>query len=325
MPHTLPVHRRGFTLLELLVVIGIIGVLIGLTLPAIQKVRASAARTQCTNNLKQIGTATFAYATDNRAFPPSQIGNYRPTWFVLILPYLDQNNLYQGWNLYGQDYFGQTDVARQGTVRAYFCPARRSSALSTNGDVNPVSGGPNVPGSLGDYAGCAGTYESWTKGIAPGTRPDDPRADGVIIESARPAGNPAGLYTRSVVGLDDIPDGFSNTFLAGDKHVPPGTFGIGTSPSASNPMGGDGTIYGGGGFTNFVRVAGNPGYNLAPTQTDMTGYYYYRFGSAHPGVIQFVFCDGSVRPISPTLDPAVVYAMASRNDGMPIPASAFGQ
>src|SRR6202035_3294901 len=96
--------RAGFTLIELLVVIGIIGVLTGLLLPAVQKVRESANRTQCANNLKQIGLAFHSYHDDNQAFPqtykllptsdptaPSGADVYGAGAFVLILPYIGQD------------------------------------------------------------------------------------------------------------------------------------------------------------------------------------------------------------------------------------------
>lgn len=153
--------RTGFTLVELLVVIAIIAILMGLLMPAVQKTRESASRIQCANNLRQIGLAMHHYELNFNGLPPSRLDNGGATWAVLILPYLEQGNLYNLWNI-NQSYYNQVPLAQQTPVPIYFCSTRRdarTSNLSLSGD-EPVAGGSvgnQVPGALGDYAVNSGT------------------------------------------------------------------------------------------------------------------------------------------------------------------------
>jgi prepilin-type N-terminal cleavage/methylation domain-containing protein len=150
----LPRHQ-GFTLIELLVVIAIISILVGLTMPAVQKAREAADRTVCANNLKQIGLAMHHYEGVHHSFPPARLSPQGASWAVLTLPFIEQDNLYRTWNV-ALPYYQQNDIARLTTVPIYFCPARRVAhgSISVTGDVaaNQV-GGPHVPGGLSDYAG----------------------------------------------------------------------------------------------------------------------------------------------------------------------------
>ncbi len=162
MPSSRP---RGFTLVELLVVITIIGILIALLLPAVQAAREAARRSQCANNLKQIGLALHNYATAQSAFPPGAItqwnlagawdilnesttGQHGTSWMLQILPFVEQGPLFDRWdfskNVADNEAVARTDIA------AYYCPSRRNTVRSI--DIPIMFMGWDAGGT--DYAGC---------------------------------------------------------------------------------------------------------------------------------------------------------------------------
>src|SRR5438477_10353663 len=111
----MPRARQAFTLIELLVVIAIMGVLMGLLLPAVQRVREAAARTKCQNNLKQIGLAIHNYHDVYKKLPPSRYGPQHATWCMLILPYLEQEGLFRQWDL-SKSYYEQAPAVQNAYV-----------------------------------------------------------------------------------------------------------------------------------------------------------------------------------------------------------------
>jgi len=146
-------HRRGFTLIELLVVIAIIAVLIALLLPAVQSAREAARRSQCTNNLKQIGIAMHNYHDQQGSLPPGMKGCCWGTWLVFVLPYIEQGNIYNAWNTYGDDrlenakiqtgqfrYGGSVNLTvTRSRISTYYCPSDPNNQNLAGGAGWPVT------------------------------------------------------------------------------------------------------------------------------------------------------------------------------------------
>jgi prepilin-type N-terminal cleavage/methylation domain-containing protein/prepilin-type processing-associated H-X9-DG protein len=299
----------AFTLIELLVVIAIIGVLIGLLLPAVQKVREAANRMKCQNNLKQIGLAIHNYHETFLALPASRYWNSAAAqsyeaWTVAILPFLEQGNVFNQWTV-GKPYASQPQSVRVMQIPTYYCPSRRGPTLSSSGDTVD-------PGSLGDYACCAGSFANDAQpggsGLDSCTGPA-PCANGALIMGFAQVSSGAMTSARSQTTLTSISDGTSNTLLVGEKHVDAQGWGMGN---------GDGAIFEDWFGRNIIRVTG-PSYPLTASDSDASTYWTSRFGSAHAGVCQFVFCDGSVRAIPVTVNETILGYLAARDDGQVIP------
>ena len=240
------------------------------------------------------------YHGDYNKLPPNRLSDLHATWAILILPYIEQGNLYNQWDL-SQIYYDQSDVARLTQVPIYFCPSRRTSQTpptssisgDQNDDIGPVLG-PFVPGALGDYGTCTGTDNC-----------DGTDCDGHVYNGAfRAAKNQYGQPLGSISFIQ-ITDGLSNTLFAGDKHVLLGNFGQGVL---------DCSLYNGDYWICSSRSVG-PNYPLAQTPTDNV----IGFGGYHTGICQFVLGDGSVRAISTGTDPNTLALLANIADGQPIP------
>ncbi len=297
-------RRCAFTLIELLVVIAIIAILIALLVPAVQKVREAAARTQCTNNLKQIGLALHAYHDRTKALPPGYY-DLAPWpqddagpgwgWASFILPDLEQGPLFRQVNL-NQNVGSKAapvPFVRSQVLPIFLCPSDQSPGVFTVTD-----------GASQSWAMAASSYVACNGN------------DGVDDNSTPPH---TGAFVRATRGFRfaEIPDGLSNTFFVGERcttmsiaawaGVPTGA----VVPSVRSP--GD---YSGG----SALVLGHCGPHL-PNDNIVTDAD--AMSSAHTGGVQFLFGDGSVRIITNGIAQVTYDALATRAGGEVVDGSVY--
>jgi prepilin-type N-terminal cleavage/methylation domain-containing protein len=289
----------GFTLVELLVVIAIIGMLIALLLPAVQAARESARRTQCSNHLKQIGLAVHGFHDTYKFYPHSR-RDTRETWALLVMPFMEQDTFYEQWNL-TQEYYQQPATVREQNIAGYFCPTRRRPPqISTAGDAHQNGTIPHTPGACGDYAACVGDPSGDTD-----YNPDHGNiknlgnlpANGVFWICL----NANAFFPRFRVTTADVLDGTSNTLMVGEKHI----------PNERYLQAPDSSIYNGDHGAAFKKAGVGAPLAKGPKGSG-------QFGSYHPGICQFVLCDGSVRGLSVSIDQTNLGRLANRKDGQPI-------
>jgi len=314
-------ERRGFTLIELLVVIAIIAILIGLLLPAVQKVRDAAARAQCQNNLRQLALAAQNYEGVYHRFPPGinaqMYGGYvklfpQPpapgmsfSFLEALLPYMEQQNIYNLLVLNLPDRYGQyadsqyvncvgPNSVGASIIKSYLCPA---DILPTP----PVSRYYQYYFGMNSYGGCAGTVASFW--------PNETQ-DGIF-------------YENSSVTIAAITDGTSNTLLFGERyHFDPQFQLIAGAPLSDFSGWAWASQYSAEDYLLGTIVPINwtvpKGVTSDPT-------YFYRdsrfnaFGSGHTGGANFAFADGSVHFLPNATALFVLQAMGTRAGGEVFP------
>jgi prepilin-type N-terminal cleavage/methylation domain-containing protein len=320
--------RHGFTLIELLVVIAIIAILIGLLVPAVQKVRAAAARAQCENNLKQIALAAMNYESTYKRLPAGVIDGGSASApngngpcisvFALLLPFFEQTALDSlqrtvpppSWftitttstNTWWGSYYGQAPWnAANNTIPILTCPADSTQVTAeycffyliseAGNSLNASSYVPPYMQNVGrtNYCGVAG----WFGAIQP------TYYEGVMTERGA-------LRLVSITGAD----GTSNTLMFGEGH---GDTTVG-SPTWSWSWMGCGSLPTAWGISASSGGANWPG----------TGGAWYTFNSYHTGVVNFARCDGSVMGVQTSIGNPAWYAITGYNDGVIVDWTQFG-
>jgi prepilin-type N-terminal cleavage/methylation domain-containing protein len=309
--------HRGFTLVELLVVIAIIGVLVALLLPAIQAAREAARRSQCANNLKQMGLAVQMHHDAKKAFPTGRnaTDTRSVSWAYYCLPYMEQQTMFTAYQR-GLDVF---DVGNAMTFRTpvptFFCPSRRSAVADSDFDNN--DGAATVPAEAaqkaapGDYAANAGDEDF------NGDAERLPSGLGASGDSFDPV-DTGPIFTRSKINERQVTDGLSNTFAIGEKYIATEVAEGITPPAAGleDAYFGDSAIFSGDSRQTVMRATDDGFPSTVPDDDDNK-----RFGSEHNQLCQFVFLDGSVRPLNYTIEIGILEALSCIGDDVVVPAT----
>ena len=275
--------HRGFTLIELLVVIAIIAILIALLLPAVQQAREAARRTECKNNLKQIGIALHNYHETFSSFPPGWIGNVANAnnfgWSVHIFPFIEQTNIYNALNFL-------TAFSTADTNLSTLIPAFRCASDTGGGTVGGVA--------RSNYAGVI-MYTHTLPSAVVVTNPNG-------IAATHGGGSFGNLSKRN---FRDYRDGTANTLMVGER--------MATGTINGNTRGTEGVVPG------CLQVTGSGTPDTAVVASPLNGNpnsnNYGAFSSRHAGGAQFLLGDGSVRMVSENINTATFQAVGTTNGG----------
>ena len=291
----------GFSLVELLVVISMIGIMIALLLPAISSVRESARRIQCQSNLKQIGLAVLQYNAEKRVYPCGRedTRQYSTSWAFRLLPFLEEQDTYTAHDRTLRVDDPENARAMRTSVPVFICPTRGHYKPDRNFDDDDSP--PKVLASAagGDYAANPGASYLYQDEA---NQPIDRSRAGVI-------------YTKSRVRAIHVADGTSQTFMVGHRHVHEPLSNYAQPDMQAHDLGDTAFFAGDTPKTIFADVSTGLPQDLDAGRGSLQS----SFGGPHPNVTPFVFLDGHVVPISNTTSQKSLMSMSTIGDGNSIP------
>jgi prepilin-type N-terminal cleavage/methylation domain-containing protein len=292
--------QLGFTLVELLVVIAIIGILVALLLPAIQAARESSRRSQCMNQLKQIGTGIQTYHDVNKQFPSGRNGRnqFSVSWAYYILPQIEEQAVYDAYDPARPADDPLNTMSMRTPITIYACPSRRPPAADRNFDNNDNPPAPDKRGvaSLGDYAANAGLEEDT------GLEAEDYTGPGMIDPTK--AGP---IFTGSNISDRRVLDGLSKTLAVGEKHIRP--IEADWPEEMIHFEQGDTAFLSGDHIFTILRCT-EEGLAADPDDDEDE-----KFGGMHPGITLFVYLDGHVEAVSNEISISAIEGLSTIGGG----------